>query len=145
MLLQYFCTEKILIYKMKKNKILFVDDEKDILEFLGYYFSYKGFEVFKSTNGKEAIEIAKSIVPHIIILDIMMPEMNGFITCCKLRELKSLDNTIIAFLSAKGDAHSQVKGFKFGADDFFQKPIKPQIIVDRLRELQSRKINNHFI
>jgi two-component system alkaline phosphatase synthesis response regulator PhoP len=127
-----------------KVKLLLVDDDEDILEFMGYSFNKFGYDVYKAKNGIEAIEQAVNILPEIIILDIMMPEMDGFDTCKKLRKIKVLKHALIVFLSAKGDIDSQTKGFKIGADDYFKKPIKPNVILDRLLELQKNKMNNQI-
>lgn len=119
-------------------KILLVDDEPDILEFVGYNLKKEGYQVFTSTNGREAIRIADQIKPHLIILDIMMPEMDGIETCNELKQNKSLSNSIIVFLTARSEDYSQIAGFDAGADDYITKPIKPKVLVSRVRALLRR-------
>jgi len=124
---------------MSNEKILLVDDEIDIIEFLGYNLSKEGYDVTTSTNGKEAIEIAQKIKPDLIILDVMMPEMDGIETCHEIRSIDSLKDTLIAFLSARGEDYSQVAGFDAGADDYIAKPIKPRLLVSRVKAILRRK------
>jgi len=122
----------------KNFKILLVDDESDILEFLKYNINKEGFEVHTSSNGKEAIEIAKKITPHLILLDVMMPEMDGIETCEIMRQDKKLQNTIIAFLTARGEDYSQIAGFEAGGDDYIAKPVKPKVLISRIKALLKR-------
>ena len=122
----------------KNFKILLVDDESDILEFLSYNINKEGFEVHTANNGKEAIEIAKKITPHLILLDVMMPEMDGIETCEILRQDKKLQNTIIAFLTARGEDYSQIAGFEAGGDDYIAKPVKPKVLISRIKALLKR-------
>jgi len=122
----------------KDFKILLVDDEPDILEFLSYNIRKEGFEVFTAQNGKEAIEIARKVNPHLIILDVMMPEMDGIETCETLRQDKKFKNTIITFLTARGEDYSQLAGFDAGADDYITKPVKPKVMVSRIKALLKR-------
>ncbi|MGC9373923.1 MAG: response regulator transcription factor [Bacteroidales bacterium] len=122
----------------KNYKILLVDDESDILEFLSYNINKEGFEVYTASNGKEAIEIAKKIKPHLILLDVMMPEMDGIETCEIMRQDKKLQNTIIAFLTARGEDYSQIAGFEAGGDDYIAKPVKPKVLISRIRALLKR-------
>lgn len=137
----------------KDYKILLVDDEPDILEFLSYNINKEGFEVFTALNGKEAIEKAKTVNPHLILLDVMMPEMDGIETCEALRQDKKLQDTIIAFLTARGEDYSQIAGFDAGADDYITKPVKPKVLVSRIKALLKRfktandeeNGNNHII
>ncbi|NQX96278.1 MAG: response regulator transcription factor [Flavobacteriales bacterium] len=124
---------------MSNEKILLVDDEPDIIEFLGYNLTKEGFDVTTTTNGKEAIEIAQRIKPDLIILDVMMPDMDGIETCHEIRNIESLKNTLIAFLSARGEDYSQVAGFDAGADDYITKPIKPRLLVSRVKAILRRK------
>jgi len=124
---------------MSNEKILLVDDEPDIIEFLGYNLTKEGFDVTTACSGKEAIEIAKVIKPDLIILDVMMPEMDGIETCYEIRATEGLKNTLIAFLSARGEDYSQVAGFDAGADDYITKPIKPRLLVSRVKALLRRK------
>lgn len=124
-------------------KILIVDDEKDILEFLSYNLQKEGFEIFTASNGSAALKIAKKEVPNLIILDVMMPEMDGIETCEKIREIEALDSTLILFLTARSEEYSELAGFSAGADDYVTKPIKPKLLISRvnalLRRSQSKK------
>lgn len=121
------------------EKILLVDDENDILEFVSYNLSKEGFQVLTCNNGKEAIQIAKKENPDLIILDVMMPEMDGIETCHELRSIDKLKDTLIIFLSARGEDYSQVAGFDAGADDYISKPIKPRLLVSRVKAILRRK------
>lgn len=124
---------------MSNEKILLVDDEPDIIEFLGYNLTKEGFDVTTSTSGKEAVELAKKIKPDLILLDVMMPEMDGIETCQEIRGIDSIKNTLIAFLSARGEDYSQVAGLDAGADDYITKPIKPRLLVSRVKAILRRK------
>lgn len=119
-------------------KILLVDDEADILEFLSYNLKKEGFQVSTAGNGKEAIEKAKKFNPHLIILDVMMPEMDGIETCEEIRSLPEFSNVIISFLTARGEDYSQIAGFEAGADDYINKPIKPKVFISRVKALLKR-------
>lgn len=119
-------------------KILLVDDEQDILDFLSYNLKKEGFDVHVATNGKDAVEIAKSLIPHLVILDVMMPEMDGIETCREIRELPALNSTMIAFLTARNEDYSQIAGFDVGADDYITKPIKPRVLISRINALLRR-------
>ncbi len=123
----------------KKQKILLVDDEKDILEFLGYNLRKEGYEVYTSENGKDAIEIAKKVLPNLIILDIMMPGIDGVETCEIIRSIPELKNIVIVFLTARGEDYSQIAGFDAGADDYITKPIRPRVFLSRVKALLRRK------
>src|SRR5687767_6419672 len=120
------------------SKILLVDDEQDILEFLSYNLRKEGYEVFTSTNGKKAVEIAKEVKPHLIILDVMMPDLDGIETCRELRAIDDLKDTVISFLTARGEDYSQIAGFDAGADDYITKPIKPRVLISRVQALLRR-------
>lgn len=120
------------------QKILLVDDEPDILEFMEYNLKKENYGISKATNGKEAIEKAKKERPDLIILDIMMPEMDGIETCRALRELPEFRNTLIAFLTARNEDYSQIAGFDVGADDYITKPIKPKVLISRINALFRR-------
>lgn len=120
------------------SKILLVDDEQDILEFLSYNLRKEGYEVFISTNGKKAVEIAKEVKPHLIILDVMMPDLDGIETCRELRAIDDLKDTVISFLTARGEDYSQIAGFDAGADDYITKPIKPRVLISRVQALLRR-------
>lgn len=133
--------------KMKNAdiKILLVDDEPDILEIVGYNLKNEGYNIFTAKNGIEAIKIAKKITPHLIILDIMMPEMDGIEACEKIRATKGLENILITFFTARGEDYSQVAGFNVGADDYITKPIKPKVLVSKINALLRRvKVNETF-
>ncbi len=119
-------------------KILLVDDEADILEFISYNLRKEGFLVTTASNGEEAIRIARAELPHLIILDVMMPGMDGIETCEEIKKIPSLSNTLIAFLTARGEDYSQIAGFDAGADDYIAKPIKPKVLVSRIRALLKR-------
>ena len=125
---------------MKKQdiKILLVDDEPDILEILRYNLSSQGYQVYTAKNGIEEVEKAKKKNPHLIILDVMMPEMDGIEACEIIRNTKGLENTIITFLTARGEDYSQVAGFDAGADDYITKPIKPKLLVSKIKALLRR-------
>jgi len=124
--------------KKKDIKILLVDDEPDILEIVGYNLSAEGYQVFTGENGIEAVEKAKKHKPHLIILDVMMPEMDGIEACERIREQSDLSETIITFLTARGEDYSQVAGFDAGADDYIAKPIKPKVLVSKVKALLRR-------
>lgn len=120
------------------KKILLVDDEPDILEFMEYNLKKENYTIVKASNGKEAIVKAKSEKPDLIILDIMMPEMDGIEACRIIREDPLLKDTIVAFLTARNEDYSQVAGFDVGADDYITKPIKPRVLVSRIQALLRR-------
>jgi len=124
--------------KNKDIKILLVDDEPDILEIVGYNLSAEGYEVITAKNGEEGVAKAKKKQPHLIILDVMMPEMDGIEACEKIRVMPGLENTIITFLTARGEDYSQVAGFDAGADDYITKPIKPKVLVSKVKALLRR-------
>ena len=128
---------------MKKSeiKILLVDDEPDILEILGYNLSQEGYQIFTALNGKEAVKTAKKELPHLIIMDVMMPEMDGMEACENIRKNPDLDKTIITFLTARSEDYSQVAGFDAGADDYIAKPIKPKVLVSKVKGLLRRLKN----
>ncbi|MFM2207132.1 MAG: hypothetical protein RL213_1107 [Bacteroidota bacterium] len=123
-----------------QKKILLVDDEPDILEFMQYNLAKEGFKVLTAHNGKEALALARAERPDLIILDIMMPEMDGIETCRILREDRELKDTVIAFLTARNEDYSQIAGFDVGADDYITKPIKPRVFVSRINALLRRSV-----
>jgi len=123
-------------------KILIVDDEQDILEFVSYNLRKEGFNVFTAQNGLNAIKQAKELNPHLILLDIMMPEMDGIETCEEIRKIHSLAQTMIAFLTARSEDYSQIAGFEAGADDYITKPIKLKLLLTRIRALLKRFNNS---
>tara|TARA_R110000868_G_scaffold141147_9_gene357367 strand:+ start:1843 stop:2523 length:681 start_codon:yes stop_codon:yes gene_type:complete len=124
--------------KKKDIKILLVDDEPDILEIVGYNLSSEGYQVITAENGFEAVKKAKKELPHLIILDVMMPEMDGVEACELIRKNPDLTNTIVTFLTARGEDYSQVAGFDAGADDYITKPIKPKVLVSKVKALLRR-------
>lgn len=133
---------------MTGKKILLIDDELDILEILSYNLEKEGYEVFTATNGNEGIEKAKEIIPDLILLDVMMPEKDGIETCQELRKIKSLQNTLIVFLSARSEEFSQLAGFNAGANDYVVKLIKPKILISKvnaLLQLTSKVAGQHNI
>ena len=125
----------------KDYKILLVDDEPDILEFVGYNLKKEGFQVTTCDNGKSAIESVKNDKPHLILLDVMMPGMDGVETCETIRNMDDTENVLISFLTARGEDYSQIAGFDAGADDYITKPIKPKLLVSRIKALLRRKGN----
>ena len=124
--------------KKKDTTILLVDDELDILEIIGYNLSAEGYNVVTAQNGVEAIKKAKKHKPELIILDVMMPEMDGIEACEKLRLIPELSETVITFLTARGEDYSQVAGFEAGADDYITKPIKPKVLTSKVKSLLRR-------
>lgn len=123
-------------------KVLLVDDEADVLDFMKYNLEKEGFWVYTARDGMEAIQLAKKINPHIIILDLMMPKLDGIETCRELRTMPEFKNTIVAFLTARDEDYSQVAGFEVGADDYITKPIKPRVFISRIRALL-RRMESH--
>ena len=119
-------------------KILLVDDEPDILEILSYNLSAEGYQISTASNGAEAVKKAKKHLPHLIIMDVMMPEMDGIEACEKIRTFPELKDTIITFLTARGEDYSQVAGFEAGADDYITKPIKPKVLISKIKSLLRR-------
>jgi two-component system, OmpR family, alkaline phosphatase synthesis response regulator PhoP len=122
-------------------KLLLVDDESDILEFVGYNLKKEGYQVFTASNGEEGVAAAKAHKPHLILLDVMMPGMDGIETCDAIRNDPNLKDVLIAFLTARGEDYSQVAGFEAGADDYITKPIKPKVLVSRVKALLRRSVN----
>lgn len=120
-------------------KVLIVDDDVDILEFVTLNLSNEGFKVYTASNGLEAIQRATDIAPDLIILDVMMPEMDGVEACIRLRKIPSLDDTVIVFLSARYEDYSQIAGLNAGADDYITKPIRPKLLVAKLKTMLRRR------
>ena len=119
-------------------KILVVDDDPDIVEILRYNLALAGYDVASAVNGKEAIKKAKLFIPQIILLDIMMPEMDGIEACSKIKRIPSLDNTIIIFLSARSEDFTQIAAFDAGGDDYISKPVKPKILLKKIASILKR-------
>lgn len=123
----------------KKQKILIVDDDKDILEMLDYNLGKEGFDTMTANNGKKAVEVATEFEPNLILLDIMMPGIDGVETCRQLREIPALATTFILFLTARSEEYSEVAAFEVGADDYINKPIKPRALLSRINALFRRE------
>ncbi len=123
---------------MDKQTILVVDDEPDILELVEYNLQKEGYDVHTAENGHAALKKAAKVRPDLVLLDVMMPEMDGMETCMQLRESSALEHTVIAFLTARGEDYSQIAGFDAGADDYITKPIKPRVLVSRIKALLRR-------
>ncbi len=119
-------------------KILLVDDEEDVLEFVGYNLKKEGYEVFTAKNGQEALKIANEKHPHLTLLDVMMPKMDGMETCEEMRKMPVVKDSVIVFLTARGEDYSQIAGFDVGADDYVTKPIKPKVLISRIKALLRR-------
>ena len=128
--------------KKKYTRILIVDDEPDILEILQYNLNTEGYQVKTAKNGKQAINLANDWMPHLVLLDVMMPEMDGIEACEELRKNKNLQNLIIIFLSARGEDFSQVAGLEAGADDYITKPIKPKVLISKIKAILRRLKNS---
>ncbi len=124
--------------KKKDIVILLVDDEPDILEIVGYNLTQEGYSIVTAENGLKAINQAKKHKPHLIILDVMMPEMDGIEACEKMRAIPELSQSIITFLTARGEDYSQLAGFEAGADDYITKPVKPKVLVSKVKALLRR-------
>ena len=135
--------------KKREIKILLVDDEPDILEIVGYNLQQEGFQIFTATNGREAVAMAKKEHPHLIIMDVMMPEMDGMEACEAIRKIPELSDIIITFLTARSEDYSHVAGFEVGADDYISKPIKPKLLVSKvkslLRRLKEEEVNSETL
>ena len=123
------------------SSILIVDDEIDILEILKYNLVKEGFSVEVATNGLDGIEIAKTFKPDLIILDVMMPQMDGIEVCEALRKLPGFESTLICFLTARGEDYSQIAGLDAGADDYISKPVKPRVLISRINAILRRKFS----
>jgi len=128
----------------QKTKILIVDDEPDILEFLKYNFEKENYDVSTAKNGLKAIEKAKKNSPDLIILDVMMPDLDGIEVCRQLREMPQFASTIIVFLTARNEDYSEIAGFDVGADDYVAKPIRPRALLARIKSLLARKTKDNY-
>jgi two-component system alkaline phosphatase synthesis response regulator PhoP len=124
--------------KKEEIKILLVDDEPDILEIISFNLEKVGYQVTTASNGLEALKQAKKTLPHLIILDVMMPELDGIETCERLRQEEQFQETIIMFLTARGEDYSYVAAFDAGADDYVTKPIKPKVLLSKVKGLLRR-------
>ena len=125
--------------KAKDITILLVDDEPYILDIISYNLKAEGYKVKTASSGREGVEKAKKVRPDLILLDVMMPEMDGIEACEQIRKTPGLEHTIIAFLTARGEDYSQVAGFEVGADDYIAKPVKPKVLTSRLKALLRRR------
>ena len=124
--------------KSDNYKVLVVDDNPDIIEFLSYNLRKEGFDVYTASHGKDALNVLSGISPHLILLDIMMPEMDGIEVCERIRENPIYNHMLIVMLTARSEDYSQIAGFNAGADDFVTKPIKPKVLVSRLHAILRR-------
>ncbi|GAA4140422.1 response regulator transcription factor [Sphingobacterium lactis] len=132
-----------------KQKILVVDDESDIVELISYNLTKEGYQVFTASNGKEGVRIAKEVYPDLIILDVMMPEMDGIEACRIMRSLPEFKQTFMVFLTARSEEYSEIAGFHVGADDYIAKPIKPRALMSRINAILRRNageaIDEHVV
>ena len=129
--------------KKTSTKILIVDDDPDIIEILTYNLSNEGYNVKSAVNGIEALKKAKKFIPDIILLDVMMPEMDGIEACSQLREIESLSKSMIIFLSARGEDFTQIAAFDAGADDYINKPVKPKILLKKISSISRRILSEN--
>lgn len=127
-----------------KQKILIVDDEPDILELVEYNLKKEGYQVFSASNGQEGIAVAKKVHPDLIILDVMMPKMDGIEACRLMRAIPEFKNTFMVFLTARSEEYSEIAGFNVGADDYIAKPIKPRALVSRINAILRRNANEQI-
>ena len=125
-----------------KQKILIVDDEPDILELVEYNLKKEGYQVYLASNGQDGIAVAKKVHPDLIILDIMMPKMDGIEACRLMRAIPEFKNTFMVFLTARSEEYSEIAGFNVGADDYIAKPIKPRALVSRINAILRRNVSN---
>jgi len=125
-----------------KQKILIVDDEPDILELIEYNLKKEGYQVFLASNGQDGITVAKKVHPDLIILDIMMPKMDGIEACRIMRAIPEFKNTFMVFLTARSEEYSEIAGFNVGADDYIAKPIKPRALVSRINAILRRNVSS---
>jgi two-component system, OmpR family, alkaline phosphatase synthesis response regulator PhoP len=123
---------------LPKQKILIVDDEPDILELIEYNLKKEGYQVYTAKNGQEAVSEAKKVLPDLIVLDIMMPKMDGIEACRIMRTMPEFKNTFMVFLTARSEEYSEIAGFNVGADDYIAKPIKPRALVSRINAILRR-------
>ena len=123
---------------LKGHTILLVDDEPDILEFLSYNIRKEGYKVFTASNGEEAVRLTQQLTPSLILLDVMMPKMDGIETCQVIRKDLNLTQPIIAFLTSRAEDYAQIAGFEAGADDYITKPIRPRLLLSKIESLLRR-------
>jgi two-component system alkaline phosphatase synthesis response regulator PhoP len=122
----------------KSHTILLIDDEQDILEFLSYNLRKEGYKVYTASNGEEGIKIVQKISPSLILLDVMMPVLDGIETCQMIRKDLNITQPIIAFLTSRAEDYSQIAGFEAGADDYITKPVRPRLLVSKVESLLRR-------
>jgi two-component system alkaline phosphatase synthesis response regulator PhoP len=127
------------------SRILLVDDDKDILEILQYNLKKEGYDISTAEDGVQALEVAKYFLPHLIILDVMMPNMDGIECCMKLRSMPEMKDVIITFLTARSEDYSQIAGLEAGADDYISKPVKPKVLITKVHSLLRRNKRNTII
>ncbi|MFC3197885.1 response regulator transcription factor [Parapedobacter deserti] len=125
-----------------KQKILVVDDEPDIVELIAYNLKREGYQVYTASNGQEAVSTAKKIMPDLIILDVMMPKMDGIEACRIMRAMPEFKSTFMVFLTARSEEYSEIAGFNVGADDYIAKPIKPRALLSRINAILRRNVQN---
>jgi len=125
-----------------KQKILVVDDEPDIVELIAYNLKREGYQVYTASNGQEAVTVAKKIMPDLIILDVMMPKMDGIEACRIMRAMPEFKSTFMVFLTARSEEYSEIAGFNVGADDYIAKPIKPRALLSRINAILRRNMQN---
>jgi two-component system alkaline phosphatase synthesis response regulator PhoP len=128
-----------------KPKILIVDDEPDILELIEYNLKKEGYQVYTASNGQEAVQVARKTLPDLIILDIMMPKMDGIEACRMMRAMPEFKNTFMVFLTARSEEYSEIAGFNVGADDYIAKPIKPRALISRINAILRRNTQNEEV
>ncbi|WAC40246.1 response regulator transcription factor [Pedobacter sp. SL55] len=128
-----------------KQKILIVDDEPDILELIEYNLKKEGYQVYLASNGQDGINVAKKVQPDLIILDIMMPKMDGIEACRLMRAIPEFKNTFMVFLTARSEEYSEIAGFNVGADDYIAKPIKPRALVSRINAILRRNASSEDV
>lgn len=126
-----------------KQKILVVDDEQDILDLISYNLTREGFQVYTASNGKQAIDRAKEVNPDLIILDVMMPVMDGIEACRLMRSMPEFKQTLMVFLTARSEEYSEIAGFNVGADDYIAKPIKPRALMSRINAILRRTLQEN--
>lgn len=125
-----------------KHKILIVDDEPDILELIEYNLKKEGYQVYTASNGQEGVALAKKVLPDLIILDVMMPKMDGIEACRIMRAMPEFKNTFMIFLTARSEEYSEIAGFNVGADDYIAKPIKPRSLISRINAILRRNVQS---
>jgi two-component system alkaline phosphatase synthesis response regulator PhoP len=129
----------------KGHTILLVDDEPDILEFLSYNIRKEGYKVFTANNGEEGVKLTQQLSPSLILLDVMMPKMDGIETCQIIRKDLNITQPIIAFLTSRAEDYAQIAGFEAGADDYISKPIRPRLLLSKIESLLRRLDKSHGI